>query len=215
MNGTPSPPPARGLAADWVEGRLAPEDVDRVAKMMVSDPAFRAEVEFVRMVAASGRDLPLVEPPPILRQRLRQSFQQWHRTPVSRTSRLMEVVASLVFDSRVNQLGLATRGAATGLAGDTVHLMWQCDLADLMVEAGPADEAGLLDLRGQVLLNHDSGSPVFTAAISGPYDTALSVDADDVGRFSVRAHRDATELRVSNGEITIIATLDLHPEEDA
>lgn len=207
--------PTHHLAADWVEGRLTPEAAARAAERAVSDPVFRAEVRFVRMVVAAGRDLPLVDPPPVLRQRLRQSFQQWHRAPSSRTTRVLEVVASLVFDSRRHQLGLATRGAARGMAGDAVHLMWHCELADLMVEARPTVEAELVDLRGQVLLSHDSGSPVFTAEVTGPDHAALSVDADDVGRFSVLAPRGATELRVSNGEMTIVAELELHTEESS
>ncbi|MDO3398279.1 hypothetical protein QWJ41_21390, partial [Nocardioides sp. SOB44] len=81
------------------------------------DPDFRAEVAFVHMIIAAGRDLPLVEPPPVLRQRLRQSFQDGHRSSTSRASRLLEVVAALVFDSRRQQLGLAVRGAGDGLGG--------------------------------------------------------------------------------------------------
>ncbi|ANH39855.1 hypothetical protein I601_3449 [Nocardioides dokdonensis FR1436] len=211
----PSPRPALRLAADWVEGRLAPEDADRAAERAVSDPVFRAEVQFVRMVVAAGRDLPLVDPPPVLRQRLRQSFQQWHRAPSCRPTRVLEVVASLVFDSRRHQLGLATRGAAAGMDGDAVHLMWHCELADLMVEARATDEAGLVDLRGQVLLSHDSGSPVFTAEVTGPDHAAVSVDADDLGRFSVLAPRSASELRVSNGEMAIVAEIELHIEESS
>ena len=191
MTGSPSRP-VRGRAADWVEGRLGPEDSARAAEQAESDPHFRTEADFVRMVMAAGHDLPLVDPPPVLRQRLRQAFQEWHRAPVSRTTRLLEVVASLVFDSRSHQLGLATRGAGTAMAGEAVHLMWQCELADLMVEARPVDDAAVVDLRGQVLLSHDSGSPVFTAEVAGPGQPTVSVDADDVGRFSILAPSTST-----------------------
>lgn len=212
---TPPPRPPRGMAADWVEGRLAPDQAARAAELAGSDPDFRAEVAFVRMVVAAGRDLPLVEPPPVLRQRLRQSFQDWHRAPASRASRLLEVVASLVFDSRHQQLGLAVRGAGDGLGGQAVHLMWQCEVADLMVEARPTAAADVVDLRGQVLLSHDSSSPVFTAEVVGPGRSVPSVDADDLGRFSIEAPRGVTALRVSNGEMTIVAELDLTTEESS
>lgn len=210
---TSEPRPPRTLAADWVEGRLSARDAERAAELARSDPDFRAEADFVRAVVAAGQVLPLVEPPPVLRQRLRQSFQQWHRAPASRTSLLLEVVASLVFDSHRHQLGLATRGAGATLSGPVRHLVFRCELADLMVEARPGADADQVDLRGQVLLSHDTGSPIFTAEVLCPDRASVSVDADDLGRFSVVAPRGATELRVSNGEMTIIAELELQTEE--
>ena len=42
-----------------------------------------------------------------------------------------------------------------------------------------------------------------------------SVDADDLGRFRIEAPRGVTALRVSNGEMTIVAELDLTTEESA
>ena len=212
---TGSSPLPRGMAADWVEGRLAPDLAARAAELASSDPDFRAEVAFVHMIIAAGRDLPLVEPPPVLRQRLRQSFQDWHRSPASRASRLLEVVAALVFDSRRQQLGLAVRGAGDGLGGEAVHLMWQCELADLMLEARSTGAGDVVDLRGQVLLSHDSSSPVFTAEVVGAGRSVPSVDADGLGRFRIEAPREVTALRVSNGEMTIVAELDLTTEESA
>ncbi|GHJ60295.1 hypothetical protein NOK12_28130 [Nocardioides sp. OK12] len=210
---TSEPRPPRSLAADWVEGRLSAQDAEHAARLAGSDADFRAEADFVREVLAAGQVMPLVEPPPVLRQRLRQSFQQWHRAPSSRVSQLLEVVASLVFDSHRHQLGLATRGAAATMPGPARHLVYRCELADLMVEARVDEDADQVDLRGQVLLSHDTGSPIFTAEVLCPDRATLSVDADAVGRFSVLAPRGATELRVSNGEMTIIAELDLQTEE--
>ncbi|MDO3397844.1 hypothetical protein QWJ41_19115, partial [Nocardioides sp. SOB44] len=138
-----------------------------------------------------------------------------HRSSTSRASRLLEVVAALVFDSRRQQLGLAVRGAGDGLGGEAVHLMWQCELADLLLEARSTGAADVVDLRGQVLLSHDSSSPVFTAEVVGAGRSVPSVDADGLGRFRIEAPRGITALRVSNGEMTIVAELDLTTEESA
>lgn len=204
------------LAAEWVEGRLGPAEARLAEQQAASDPDFRGDVAFVRMVASAGEEMPLVEPPPVLRQRLRQSFQQWHRAPARHDARagdgLLEVFASLVFDSRRQQLQLAVRGAATAMGGPVVHLMWQCELADLMLEARAGEAPDLVDLRGQVLLAHASASPVFTAVVSGAERRAESVVADELGRFRVIAPREVTSLRVSNGELAIVAELDLSPD---
>lgn len=206
-------PRDRGLTtvADWLEGRLSADDEADLAERASTDPRLRADVAFVRQVQEAGRALPLVEPPALLRQRLRQQFRRWADQQPSRPPDILELVGTLIFDSRRQQLALATRRLPGGRsAGDVVHLVWRTDLAELVLEVRPHDE-GHVRLDGQVLLEHESVSGVFEAAVSGPSSSASSVDGDRFGRFSLQAPRDASVLRVSNGEFAILADLHLGP----
>ena len=205
-------PPHQDLTAvaDWVDGRLDEEAATGLAQRIAEEPELRAHAEFVRSVAAAGADLPLVDPPALVRQRLRQQFRRWAHQQPSRAASMLELVGTLIFDSRRQRLALATRGrrAAGRSPGDVVHLVYRTELAELVLEARP-DGDGLVRLDGQVLLEHESVSPVFEAELTGPGIAVTTVDGDTLGRFQLRAPRQANRLRVSNGEFSILADLQL------
>lgn len=205
-------PPHQDLTAvaDWVDGRLDDTAAAVMAERVEQEPELRAHAEFVRSVVAAGASLPLIDPPALVRQRLRQQFRRWANQQPSRAAAVLELVGTLIFDSRRQRLSLATRGRRSGgrSPGDVVHLVYRTELAELVLEARP-DGAGEIRLDGQVLLEHESVSPVFEAEITGPGVTVAAVDGDTLGRFRLRAPREANRLRVSNGEFSILADLDL------
>ena len=205
------PPSSRDLTAvaDWVEGRLDDEAAAEMTERVAADPQLRADAEFVRRVVAARADLPLVEPPDLLRQRLRQQFRRWVSEQPSRRTSVLELTATLVHDSRRHRLALSTRRLSGAWSSrDLVHLVWRTGLAELVVDVRP-DGDGHVRLDGQVLLEHDSISSVFEAVVTGPGVSVTALDGDTLGRFRVRAPRGATSLRVSNGELAIVAELDL------
>lgn len=206
------PEPDLTAVADWVDGRLEDDEAAELARRVTTDPALQSDVAFVRRVAAARSSLPLVEPPALVRQRLRQQLRRWaaQQEPVRGTS-VLELVATLVFDSRRQQLAVSTRRLPGGRApSEVTHLVWRTDLAELVVEVRP-DGEGHVRLDGQVLLEHESVSSVFEAQVTGEGVSVTTVEGDTLGRFRLRAPRRASRLRVSNGELSLLAELDLDP----
>ncbi len=198
--------PARlTLVADWVGGTLDRATAALVAAAVEQDPELARDAAWIRWLIRASADHPLVEPPPVLRQRLRQSFRRWARDHAVHGDQVVEFPTVLIFDSRRDQLQLAARG---GAPGDQLHLVFRSELADLVVDAR-ATAPGRFRLSGQVLLGHATSSPVFEAVASGPDVRVVSVDGDDFGRFSADVPDSVERLSVCNGEIRIVATLPL------
>jgi hypothetical protein len=63
---------------DCLEGRLDAGRAERVAAQVAeADEGTLRTVEWVRGFLTTARELPLEEPPPIVRQRLKQYFARW------------------------------------------------------------------------------------------------------------------------------------------
>lgn len=193
------------LVADWVDGKLDPAIANQVAQAAADNPDWAGDAAWVRGLCRAGTNHPLPEPPLVLRQRLRQGFHRWARDHAAPGDRILTVRASLIFDSRRDQLELQTRGQESE---PPIHLVFRSELADLVLEARWAG-AHRLRLAGQVLLGHATSSPVFEAVIDGPDDQVRAVNGDRFGRFSTEVSDSVDRLSVTNGEVTIVAALSL------
>ena len=112
----------------------------------------------------------------------------------------------LLFDSRRDVVMSSVRAA--DLDDEVIHLAYTTDVADLVIDARRS--GGRLRLEGQVLLAAPDRAPIFEAVISGPDFSARTIDGDGLGRFSLSdVPKVARHLWVSNGEIAIVAELDL------
>jgi hypothetical protein len=193
---------------DWLDGRADPDAAARIAGWLESgDPHTRRSVEWLRGFMATARALPLHSPPPLVRQSLNQYFKRWRegRAAGPRPTRLLN--ARLMFDSR-EDIALAGMRAA-GDAAPGVHLAYTTDVADLVVDAHPLG-GGRARLEGQVLPLEPLEAPVFEAEAQGEGFAARTVDGDELGRFSLAdLPAGVRRLRVDNGDITIVAELDL------
>jgi hypothetical protein len=194
---------------DWLDGRLDPGAAARIAGWVQSgDPHTQRTVEWLRSFKAIARDLPLHEPPPLVRQSLNQYFRRWSegRTAGPRPTRLFE--ARLMFDSRRDEMALAgTRAASDGAA--SVHLAFTTEVADVVLDAHPLG-GGHVRLDGQVLPVEPLEAPVFEAEAEGDGFSVRTVDGDELGRFCLpEVPVTACRLRAGNGEITIVAPLHL------
>jgi hypothetical protein len=95
----------------------------------------------------------------------------------------------------------------------TAHLAYTTDRADLVLDITRSG-AGRVRIEGQVLPTAQMEPPVFEAAAIGPYGIIRTVDGDELGRFTLPSvGEEATELQVTNGDLTIVATLDLRGPE--
>lgn len=63
---------------DWLDGRLDADRAERVAAQLAeADERTLRTVDWVRGFLTTARELPLEEPPPVVRQRLKQYFARW------------------------------------------------------------------------------------------------------------------------------------------
>jgi hypothetical protein len=66
---------------DWLEGRLDADAAERVAAQVAeADERTLRTVDWLRGFLTTARLLPLEEPPPVVRQGLRQYFARWRLT---------------------------------------------------------------------------------------------------------------------------------------
>ena len=194
--------------ADWLEGRLDPEaEADVAAAVAAGDARTRSTVDWLRSFLEVTRDFRLHQPPPVVRQSLRQHFARWSQARAVLERAPLVYAAGPVFDSRTD---LALAGArSAGPDDEIVHLAYATDAADLVLDAQPL-QSGLLRLEGQVLTSASEPAPIFQAVLRGEHFEQRTVDGDALGRFSfedVPAGR--YELRATNGELAIVADVDL------
>jgi hypothetical protein len=205
--------PDFGTLLDWLEGRLDPATAARVAAQAAgADERTRRTVDWLRGFLTAARELPLYQPPPVVRQNLRQYFARWSRAQAELAQRPRDVHVRLLFDSRQD---LALAGVRAGGSDDVVvHLVYTAEDGDLLVDAYPAG-AGSVRLDGQVLLTEPQEAPIFEASVAGPGFTVRTVDGDELGRFTLHdVPAGPARLTASNGVITMTAHLDLDPRGD-
>lgn len=201
--------PDFGMLLDWLEGRLDPGAAEQVAAQVAAhgDERTRRTIAWLRGFLATARQLPLYEPPPVVRQSLSQYFARWSRARAELDRKPREVWARLLFDSRQD---LAPAGIRSVVSDeDAFHLAYTAADGDLLIDVYRG-EPGLVRIEGQVLLAEPEEAPVFEASVTGQGFSLRTKDGDELGRFSLRGvPTDRCQLRASNGLITIVADLDL------
>lgn len=201
--------PSFAELVEWIEGRLAPDDAASIADLLArGDAETTAAVRWLGRFHATTRALPMEQPPPLVRQHLRQRFARWATTGALRSTP-QELATTLVFDSR-RDLDLVGLRAGDG-SDRTVQLAYAAPGADLVVDARSLPVRGRLDLEGQVFLDErPPNAPAFEATARGEGWSARTVDGDALGRFRIGpVPAGKIDLRVTNGEIVLTAQLDL------
>jgi hypothetical protein len=212
MSTDPGRPDFRTLL-DWLESRLDADQAERVAAQVAdADERTLRTVDWLRGFLTTARELPLEEPPPIVRQSLKQYFARWSRARAVPAQEPRLVHAELLFDSRRDMALAGVRAAASD--DDTIHLAYTAEQGDLLIDVYRAG-TGAVRLDGQVLLAKPQGAPIFEASVSGPGFTVRTVDGDELGRFTLHEVPEGhCQLMASNGLITMAADLDLGPGGD-
>jgi hypothetical protein len=154
--------------------------------------------------------MPLHKPPPIIRQKLVGYFERWSQARATLDYPRLELNARLLFDSRLDLAPVGVRGPNDGEG--IAHLAYTTDHADLVLDVSRVG-GGMVRLDGQVLLTDDTQAHIFEAVVTGPSGTRRTIDGDALGRFClVDVPEDASELRVTNGDMTMVLALDLRSE---
>lgn len=77
---------------NWVEGRLAPADADRVRAAVEVDPALRAAAQWVRSFHEAAALHPLEAPSPRVRESLVRRFQSERPAPPGLPERMRAIL---------------------------------------------------------------------------------------------------------------------------
>lgn len=183
---------------DWVEGRLDGERAQAIdARVASGDESIAATVAWIRGFLAFGRSHPIPEPPPILRQRLRQSF----RRHIGAAEPASMQRAELVFDSRSDAVLAGVRGGSD--PEDGYRLAFAAEPIGVLIDVVP-ESAGTVSLAGQVLAE-ETDAPVWAATIDHATGTLTAIDGDSDGCFAIAGVPvDTTKLTLSNGVVEIV-----------
>lgn len=190
-------PPSFVDLVDWIEGRLTRTDALAMeSRVRNADEATAKTVDWIRGFLNFGRRNPLPAPPPILRQRLRQSFERHH----GRAGELVRMSAALSFDSRDDAVLSGVRGGFD--IDDGYRLAFAAEALGVLIDVIPEPD-GTVQLDGQVL-SADTMAPVWAATVEQPSGSITDIGGDGDGCFSVSGVRsDATRLVLSNGLVEI------------
>jgi hypothetical protein len=205
---TASQAPSFATLLDWLEGRLDAAEAAQVsANVGKADRRTRAAVHWLQGFLATAQAFPAPEPPPIIRQNLRQHFLRWRKAQIALRAEPDVVQAGLLFDSRQDLVQTGVRGGQE--ADGAYHLAFTTDVADLVIDVQRIGN-DRVRLDGQVLPGDPAAAPVFTAEVIGQGFRLRTVDGDELGRFALpEVPAGRCRLEVSNGETTLRAGLDL------
>ena len=200
--------PSFGTLLDWLEGRLDPTEASQVSGSVAEgDSRTRAAVQWLQSFLVTAQAFPAPEPPPIIRQSLRQHFVRWSKARAALRAEPHLVDATMLFDSRQDLALAGFRGG--GETDDAYHLAFTADVADLVIDVRRIAD-GQVRLDGQVLVGDPAAAPVFAAEAAGPGFRVRTVDGDELGRFTLpEVPAGFCRLTVSNGETLLRAELDL------
>ena len=166
---------------DYIQGRLAGPDAERVAEHFASGCFQCAEnrqwCERVRNLAASDDSL---DPPPWVLKRVLNLFEQKRQRAVNRPGR---AIASLVFDSFAHSFLSEVRLAVS--ANRTLLYRAGYYSIDLQISS---TQASKVDLMGQVLRENETGFESVAAIsieLSRQGQTVHTATADQFGAFTI------------------------------
>ena len=212
MSGPPAePPPDFGALLDWLEGRLDSTTAATVAAAVTDgDARTRATVAWLERFLAATRAPSVPEVPEVpseVRRNLRRAFEDRHGARPSQQMSARQRAATLIFDSRRDLAPVGMRG--DGRLDDVFHLAWTTPEADLVLDVRLLG-VSRVRLDGQVLIAAADTATLFAACVRGAGFLERTVECDELGRFSLASvPDDVSELRVTKGELAIIADLDL------
>jgi len=184
--------------------------VRRLRRLLDAEWMAEAEIDLERLEDAgelprwleelvrAADDLPLPDVPDVVRQDLRQMFED---------PPLVEVcVARLLRDSRLHERHAGVRGAGTATGWTMVYTS---RAADVVIDVWPRDDDDV-ELEGHVMA-HSSDELAYRVRLEGPVEA--HVDGDRLGRFTVPSlPRGRYKVTVGNGRIELTLDADLTEE---
>jgi hypothetical protein len=199
--------PNDATLTDWLEGRLDDARAVAVAAAVDADPELQRTVAWLRQFLGTAAAVPMLAPPPVVHQRLRQHFQRWSAERDTDESVAFEIEAVLLFDSREDLAATGLRGTAD--IDPSVHLVFGCDAADIAVDVVPEPD-GRVRLSGQVFANDERARGPFAVTATGPDEQRIAIDGDELGRFSIGSVPATVNcLLLRNAHVRLRVSIDL------
>jgi anti-sigma factor RsiW len=191
----------------FAAGELAGEELARVESLLATDADAAQLVALYRRVSSRMAEDDSVEPPAETLARAKGLFEQRPvETDVSWLDRLQSVVASLVYDSRVQPAAVRY-----GTAGNRLQLTYETKEATIDLQAERQTSAGAQEqpprwrLIGQVSSDAEPGEAVQVALLpAGTTAPIAIVEADERFVFILDAEPGVYDLRVRLREVGVV-----------
>ena len=111
---------------DWLEGRLHADRAELVAAQVAgADERTLGTVDWLRGFLNTARELPLTEPPPIVRQNLRQYFARWSRARAALGQEPRRGQVEMLFSDRGQLCAGSRRGGAVPGSPSGPRRLWR------------------------------------------------------------------------------------------
>ena len=167
--------------ADWLEGKLSPEEAAVLEQLIAANPGLQEQVAWLQeFLQISGATI-LAAPPTAVRQAAQAAFAAYanHKRP---PSLLRTLVASLTAD---NWQRPALAGARNiSLRSEPRQLIYSSDLADVALNAHIPTGSQQVNLDGQIFLLDESDPADFMVQLLQNGLERSFVLADARGKFS-------------------------------
>lgn len=183
---------------DWVEGRLTRADASSVAAAVeAGGEELERTTAWIRDFIHFGKSHPLPVPPPLVRQRLRQSFEQHHGRAAPRRRQRAE----LMFDSRDDAVVAGVRGGPS--LDDGYRLAFATESLGVLLDVLP-ESATTVRIEGQVLAGSELAAIWEVSASHHGGAQRIDIGGDANGSFAIDGiGLDLDTLVLSNGELDI------------
>ncbi len=193
---------------DWLEGRLSPEEAERVQQQVDhADVSLRADVDWLRAFLHSSATIVLDEPPADLRLALRARYHEFvqreseagqtNPQAVDEPNLLQRLVAVLTFDSGL-QVGMA--GARAREIDSTRQLIFSSSALDISLGILKRSDSEGLYIDGQILPLQTMALETLEARLQQADDVLAQSTVNADGIFSIEAVRPGLYQFVVTGE---------------
>lgn len=174
--------PDTARLADWLEGKLSPEETAVLAQLIAANPDLQKQVAWLQEFWQISQTTTLVTPPDSVRQAATAAFAAYAKTKQS-PGLLRSLLATLIAD---NWQRPALAGARhVSLRSEPRQLIYSSDLADVALNAQTQIDGQQVDLNGQIFLLDQSNPADFIVQLLRENREYRLAFPDALGKFSL------------------------------
>ncbi|HRQ38797.1 MAG TPA: hypothetical protein PLD25_12895 [Chloroflexota bacterium] len=178
--------PDTAQLADWLEGKLSPEDTAVLTQRIAANPSLQEEVAWLRDFWQLSQTTTLADPPASVRQTATAAFAAYAKNKRP-AGRLQSLIATLTADNwqRPALAGARSGARHVSLRSEPRQLIYSSDLADIALNAHMRTDSQHIDLDGQVFPLDDSDPADFIIQLLQNGVERHLTFADTLGKFSL------------------------------
>jgi len=167
--------------ADWLEGKLSPEEAAVLEQLIAANPGLQEQVAWLQEFLQISRATILAAPPAAVRQAAQAAFAAYadHKRP---PGLLRTLIASLTADNWQRPALAGARNVS--LRSEPRQLIYSSDLADVALNAHIPTGSQQVSLDGQIFLLDESDPADFMVQLLQNGLERSFVLADALGKFS-------------------------------